>query len=220
MPRCSTTGCQAVVQSLRSADDVRQKMGHLKRHRAWGFHIWLIILIGAFANCSDKGTPQGPAPSQGPAQSSTSINLSLGDVNLTMREIVSQHEDMQSLRPAVDIVQDIRVTLQDSLMIFPLPDSGWGGRRESNGSTTAWITIRLRPSRLQVVEAVVALGELRFDMRNNMPENVGIKLYFQDFVRGEMLEWVRSHFCRVGYDPSFSAGRSGVPSHPRSWRGG
>ena len=192
-------------------------MGHLKRHRAWGFNIWLIILIGACASCSDKGTPQGPAPSQGPAQSSTSISLSLGDINLTMREIVTQHEDMQALRPAVDIVQDIRVTLQDSLMIFPLPDSGWGGRRESNGSTTAWITIRLKPSRLQVVEAVIASGELRFDMRNNMPENVGIKLYFQDIVRGEMLEW--SEVISAESDTTLRLPLGGVVFRPIQGRG-
>ncbi|MDE2889778.1 MAG: hypothetical protein OXR72_16360 [Gemmatimonadota bacterium] len=105
-----------------------------------------------------------------------------------MREVVSQQEDTAGLRPSFDFAQDIRVTLEDSLMIFPLPDSGWGGRRESTGSTTAWITIRLRPSRLQVGEAVVASGELRFDLHNNMPEDVGVKLYFQDLVRGEMLE--------------------------------
>ena len=162
-------------------------MGHLKRHRAWGFNIWLIIIIGACASCSDKGTPQGPAPSQGPAQSSTSVSLSLGDVNLTMREIVSQHEDMRALRPAVDIAQDIQVTLQDSLMIFPLPDSGWGGRQESTGWTTSFVTIKLKPTRLEVVETQILSGEMRFDMHNNMPENVRIKLYFDDIKRNEVI---------------------------------
>ena len=46
-----------------------------------------------------------------------------------MRVIVSQHEDMQSLRPAVDFAQDIRVTLQDSLMIFRT--SGFGLPRQA-----------------------------------------------------------------------------------------
>ena len=165
-----------------------RKVCNLQRYSILVHQSWMVLFAVVCLSCGHKGTPQGPAPTPGPAQSSSSINLSFSDLLLTMREIVSQHEDMRALRPAVDIAHDIRVTLQDSLMIFPLPDSGWGGRRESDGSTTSWITIRLKPSRLQVVEAVVASGELRFDMRNNMPENVRVKLYFQDIVRGEMLE--------------------------------
>ncbi len=166
----------------------RLKSGNLPGYRTMVCQTWMVLFAVACIGCGQKSSPQGPAPSQGPAQTSSSINLSFSDLILTMREVVSQQEDMQDLRPVVDIAQDIRVTLEDSLMIFPLPDSGWGGRRESTGSTTAWITIRLRPSRLQVGEAVVASGELRFDLHNNMPEDVGVKLYFQDLVRGEMLE--------------------------------
>lgn len=149
---------------------------------------WMVLFAVACISCGQKTTPQGPAPTQGPTQTGGSINLSFSDLLLTMREIVSQQKEMEGLRPSVDIAQDIRVSLEDSLMIFPLPDSGWGGRHPSTGWTTSWITIRLRPSRLQVVEALVVSGELRFDLHNYMPENVGIKLYFQDLVRGEMLE--------------------------------
>ena len=148
----------------------------------------LVILSLTLFSCSEKDTPQGPAPTQGPAQTGSSINLSFGDLLLTMREIVSQHDDMKALRPSVDVAQDIRVTLEDSLMIFPLPDSGWGGRHPSTGWTTSWVTINLKPTRFEVMQTEILSGEMRFDMRNNMPEDVRIKLYFGDITRnGELI---------------------------------
>ena len=164
-----------------------KEMGNLRRPGTWGFQFWLYIVVCACASCSDKGTPQGPAPSQGAGQTTNSVSVSIGDVNLTMREIISQQEDMQGLQPTVDFAQDIRVTLEDSLIIFPLPDSGWGGRHESTGWTTSFVTIKLKPTRLEVVETQILSGEMRFDMHNNMPEDVRIKLYFDDIKRNEVI---------------------------------
>ena len=147
----------------------------------------LVILSLTLFSCSEKDTPQGPAPTQGPAQTGSSINLSFGDLLLTMREIVSQHDDMKALRPSVDVAQDIRVTLEDSMMIFPLPDSGWGGRHPSTGWTTSFVTIKLKPTRLEVVQTEILSGEMRFDMRNNMSEDVQIKLYFDDIRKTEVI---------------------------------
>ncbi|MDE3259285.1 MAG: hypothetical protein OYM47_15775 [Gemmatimonadota bacterium] len=94
---------------------------------------------------------------------------------------------MAKLRPVVDFAQDIRVTLEDSLMIFPLPDSGWGGRHPSMGWTTSFVTVKLKPTRLEVVQTEILSGEMRFDMQNNMPEDVRIKLYFNDIKKNEVI---------------------------------
>ena len=97
---------------------------------------------------------------------------------------------MAGLRPSVDFEQDVRVTLEDSLMIFPLPDSGWGGRHPSMGWTTSFVTIKLKPTRLEVVQTEILSGEMRFEMRNNMPEDVRIKLYFNDIKKNEVINLV------------------------------
>ena len=165
----------------------RLKSGNLPGYRTMACQIWMVVLTLACFGCGQKSSPQGPAPTQGPAQTSGSINLSFSDLILTMREVVSQQEDMAGLRPSFDFAQEIRVTLEDSLMIFPLPDSGWGGRRESTGSTTAWITIKLKPTRLEVFQTEILAGEMRFDMHNNMPEDVRIKLYFNDIKKNEVV---------------------------------
>lgn len=147
----------------------------------------MVVFAVACIGCGQKSSPQGPAPSQGPAQTGSSINLSFSDLILTMREVVSQQEDMAKLRPVVDFAQDIRVTLEDSLMIFPLPDSGWGGRHPSMGWTTSFVTVKLKPTRLEVVQTEILSGEMRFDMQNNMPEDVRIKLYFNDIKKNEVI---------------------------------
>ena len=165
-----------------------RKPGIVSIYRTWTTPTCVVILSVTVLCCGQKNRPQGPAPTQRPAQTSTSINLSFDDVLLTMREIVSQHEDMQAVRPSVDFAQDIRVTLEDSLMIFPLPDSGWGGRHPSTGWTTSWVTLNLKPTRFEVMQTEILSGEMRFDMRNNMPEDVRIKLYFGDITRnGELI---------------------------------
>ncbi len=94
---------------------------------------------------------------------------------------------MAGLRPTVDFAQDIRVTLEDSLTIFPLPDSGWGGRHPSTGWTTSFVTVKLKPTRLEVVQTEILSGEMRFDMHNNMPEDVRVKLYFNDIKKNEVI---------------------------------
>ena len=148
---------------------------------------WMVVLTLACIGCGQKSSPQGPAPTQGSAQTSSSINLSFSELILTMREVVSQQEDLAGLRPSFDFAQDIRVTLEDSLMIFPLPDSGWGGRHPSTGWTTSFVTIQLKPTRLEVVQTEILAGEMRFDMHNNMPEDVRIKLYFNDIKKNEVI---------------------------------
>ena len=148
---------------------------------------WMVLFAVACIGCGQKSSPQGPAPTQGPAQTSGSINLSFSDLILTMREVVSQQEDMAGLRPSFDFAQEIRVTLEDSLMIFPLPDSGWGGRHPSMGWTTSFVTVKLKPTRLEVVQTEILSGEMRFDMHNNMPEDVRIKLYFNDIKKNEVI---------------------------------
>lgn len=165
----------------------RLKSGNLTGYRTMVCQAWMVVLTLACIGCGQKSSPQGPAPSQGPAQTGSSINLSFSELILTMREVVSQQEDLAGLRPSFDFAQDVRVTLEDSLMIFPLPDSGWGGRHPSMGWTTSFVTVKLKPTRLEVVQTEILSGEMRFDMHNNMPEDVRIKLYFNDIKKNEVI---------------------------------
>ncbi len=185
--RQSDAAVQTDFKESRKVKLKTRKVCNLNRYSILARQTWKVVLAITCIGCGQKNSPQGPAPTQGPTQTGGSINLSFSDLILTMREVVSQQEDMAALRPSFDFAQDIRVTLEDSLMIFPLPDSGWGGRHPSMGWTTSFVTVKLKPTRLEVVQTEILSGEMRFDMHNNMPEDVRIKLYFNDIKKNEVI---------------------------------